>query len=366
MKRKISNEEIEKDLAVLREALKTVKKSTSVEKALNNIIEHVKVQEDEFRKPEEELKQAKFFTNLIIDSSTLPIIITDRNWKWIKVNPAFEDLFGYKVEEVLGKSNYELPIWTPEEYKRCSNIITPLLEKEGLGKPVELETLCKTKDGRDLNILLKEVFLEEGVSKEIGFIGYLLDMTELRKREAELKDVISTFGLVLSRASEGDLLVRVEPSSISEEYRPIGDSINSMIASFNRMIDTIKRVSEGVTNKAERMATTSEETTISIQEIAESVKVVAKEAAKQSAAAMNQATVAEEIIEDMKAVAKEAAKQSTAALNQATAAEETESALEEQTRSSEELSTIGQELLNLSEDLLDALKPLKVKPIKQK
>jgi PAS domain S-box-containing protein len=142
----------------------------------------------ELRKQEAELKRAKLFSDLIIDSSTVPIGVTDRDWRWIRVNSAFENLFGYKAGEVLGKSGHELPIWIPEEYEKGAKEVTRLLEEEGLGKSIEVETLCKTKDGKDLNILLKEVFLEEEVYKDIGFVAYLIDITELRKREEELQE----------------------------------------------------------------------------------------------------------------------------------------------------------------------------------
>jgi PAS domain S-box-containing protein len=197
------------------------------------------------------LKQAKLFRDLIIDSSTIPIIVTDRNWRWIKVNPAFEKLFGYKTEEVLGKSNYELPIWTTEEYKRCSDTVTRLLEKEK-GKPIEIETFCKTKDGRELNILLREVFLEEEVSKEIGFIGYLFDITELRKqeeelreREAELNQALASSRDVLDKvAQKGDLSARIDVKELSGKHKQIGRDINKIVGSLQDKIEELRKREE--------------------------------------------------------------------------------------------------------------------------
>jgi hypothetical protein len=89
--------------------------------------------------------------------------------------------------------------------------------------------LCKTKDGRDLNILLKEVFLEEEVSKEIGFIGYLLDMTELRKRQQEQANAVSSLSKVLSKTVQGDLSAKVDTKGWSEELATIGMAINTLI-----------------------------------------------------------------------------------------------------------------------------------------
>jgi nitrogen fixation/metabolism regulation signal transduction histidine kinase len=81
MKREISYGEIEKDLAELNKALKTVKKNATVEKALNNLIEDVKSQTNELQKHEEELKNEKAFSEFIIESSQLPIVVTDKDWK---------------------------------------------------------------------------------------------------------------------------------------------------------------------------------------------------------------------------------------------------------------------------------------------
>ena len=194
----------------------------------------------EIRKREEELKQTKLFSDLVIDNSTVPIIATDKDWKWISVNPAFEELLGYKAEEILGKSRRELPIWTPEEYEKAEDTANRLIEKEGTGKPIEFKTLLKTKDGRELNILMKEIFLEEEVSKEIGFVGYLFDITELQKREEELKKAVSTFGGVLAKAASRDLSARVESNAIGEEYRPIGENINSMIEATGKRAEELE------------------------------------------------------------------------------------------------------------------------------
>jgi hypothetical protein len=53
-------------------------------------------------------------------------------------------------------------------------------------------------------------------------------------------------------------------------------------------------------------------------------------------------------------------------MNQASATEGIEAALGEQTRASEEFALIGQELLRLSDNLLNTLKPFKIKAKKVK
>jgi methyl-accepting chemotaxis protein len=204
------------------------------------------------------------------------------------------------------------------------------------------EVLSKVSKGDltakvDLNTISREYKpIGEDINKMIS--ATQKNIEKLKNKEINLRNAISNFGSVLSSAAKGDLTQKVDLLKIPAEYCPIGDNINSTIASFNRMINTIKGASKDVSDKAERMARASEETGSAIEEIAES----------------------------MKAVAEEAEKQATAAMKQASAAEETQSALEEQTRASERLSTIGQELLHLSDNLSNTLKPFKIKPAKQK
>jgi hypothetical protein len=101
-----------------------------------------------------------------------------------------------------------------------------------MGKPIEFKTLCKTKDGRDLDMILREVFLKEEESKEIGFIGYLLDITELRKREEELREsrqlyyelVEGVNSIVLRMDGEGRLLSSI---GLQKNYSATPDTRSS-------------------------------------------------------------------------------------------------------------------------------------------
>ena len=141
-------------------------------------------------------------------------------------------MFGFSAQEVIGKSNYELPIWEPEEYKKLFEWVRSYLEKGGMDKHIDLETRCKTKDGKSLDIVLREVFVSGEVSKEIGFVGYLMDITELRKREREQASAISSLSKVLSKTAQGDLSARLDTKGWSEELETIGIAINTLLESL--------------------------------------------------------------------------------------------------------------------------------------
>ena len=455
MKSKISYEEIEKDIADLNGALKTLKKSASVEKVLNNIIANVRFQTDELRSREEELEKSRTYFQRFFNASPTPLTLIGLDGKRMDCNPAMERLTGRSkkeltnvpveatytkdeqalvrkklVDETIEKGHmydFETHFKRPDgtklpivancsllrgkdgeplfiiysatditditELKRKEEYINSLLysipnptsildlhgkriytskatedyfklprdkilgakaeelyDKGDVGKIREnmekgrhgytsCETVCTRGDGTKFPAILSFAPVKDKDGNLINVAFSATDVTELREREMNLRSAISNFASVLSGASKGDLTQRTNLSKLSEEYKPIGEDINSMITSFQGMMKTIRSASEEVTDKAERMAMASEETGMAIEEITESVKEVAEEAAKQSEAVL---------------------KQADAAMKQASAAEETEVALEEQAKSSEELSTIGQEMLQLSESLLGTLKPFKI------
>jgi anti-anti-sigma regulatory factor/cell fate (sporulation/competence/biofilm development) regulator YmcA (YheA/YmcA/DUF963 family) len=74
------------------------------------------------------------------------------------------------------------------------------------------------------------------------------NITELRKREEELKHAVSNFGSVLSTASAGDLTAKVDLSSVSEEYKQIGKDINKMISVTEKNITELRKREEELTS----------------------------------------------------------------------------------------------------------------------
>ena len=206
--------------------------------------------------------------------------------------------------------------------------------EEGKIKEKSFEEIYRVKNRETF---VKETYRPIKYKGENVVLVGALDITDLRKREMNLKSAISSFGSVLSTTSEGDLTQRIDLFKISKEFRPIGEDINTMISSFQSMINAVKNASEEVSNKAERIATVSEETNMAMEEITEGMIDIAEEASKLSEMVL---------------------KQSDVAMKQTSAVEESEIAIEEQTKASEELSTIGQEMLVVSNDLSSILKKL--------
>jgi ABC-type phosphate transport system auxiliary subunit len=114
MKREISYEEIEKDLAEFRKVLGSMKENreqvvktmetqiiktmetneSKIEKALANLIENIESQATELRKQEAELADSHGFTNALLDKIPVPFILVNENGKWEKDTTIHRDSLG--------------------------------------------------------------------------------------------------------------------------------------------------------------------------------------------------------------------------------------------------------------------------------
>ncbi len=150
------------------------------------------------------------------------------------VNPAYEKMVGYAKEEIIGIGIPDLPFIDSDsmvvvkerqtEFTEGSSYDIPLRRKNG-----EKRLFCST-----------QAPLKDAKGNAIANVHILVDVTEERKREGELKNAVSTFGEVLSSAASGDLTAKVPLETISEEYSQIGEDINKMILATEKNIDEMR------------------------------------------------------------------------------------------------------------------------------
>ena len=142
----------------------------------------------ELRKREEKIKEINAIDKFIFANLPDAYMLTDKEWRVLKVNKAFEEITGYKKEEVIGKTSYEFPA----EYKRGRNSLwgdedelkrmTELCAKTPPGGVIHEITQWRTKHGEPRTIYLTEIFLPEKISKTGGWVAIAKDLTELHKK----------------------------------------------------------------------------------------------------------------------------------------------------------------------------------------
>lgn len=115
----------------------------------------------------------------ITDLSPVAMVLLDENSNIIEVNKKFEELFGYKESEIIGKNLNKL-IVPPSEIENGETLDN--IAKKGGYFDVERKRL--TKDGRSISVLISGQPLELG--DKIGVIGTYEDITELKKLQDKL------------------------------------------------------------------------------------------------------------------------------------------------------------------------------------
>jgi PAS domain-containing protein len=93
----------------------------------------------ELHKSKEALKTEKTFFSTLVETIPDMIAVLDENGKWIHVNPAWEETWGYKPEELLGKTCMDQPFELPGTREEIEERIKLRLQKLSLGETITEE-----------------------------------------------------------------------------------------------------------------------------------------------------------------------------------------------------------------------------------
>ena len=134
----------------------------------------------ERKRTEETLRESEARYRLLLESSPDPVVVYDVHGAAQYVNPAFEQTFGLRRDELLGK-----PIdFVPEEsWPETRAAIGNMLK----GDKIQLfETRRKTRDGRTLDVQLSSTLFFDRDGKPAGNIVTLRDISARKRAEREL------------------------------------------------------------------------------------------------------------------------------------------------------------------------------------
>ena len=126
------------------------------------------------------LKEAEAKYRAIFESSKDMVFITSLEGKFIEINQAGVEMFGYESKEELMKTHVRDSYLNPEERKRFQNEIA----QEGFTKDFEVK--LKRKDGTPIDVLIT-ASVRRGPSGEIlGYEGIIKNISDRKKMEEEL------------------------------------------------------------------------------------------------------------------------------------------------------------------------------------
>ncbi|MDM7914946.1 MAG: PAS domain-containing sensor histidine kinase, partial [Candidatus Eisenbacteria bacterium] len=185
------------------------------------------------------------------EDSTDAIVVTDREGKILTANPAWLSLYGYRLEEVAGRSTsiVKSPHTTPEMYRYMwSKIGDP---SQGFWKG---EIVNRKRDGTEVPVLLTITPIRDRDGGIAGYTGIGIDMTERRRAEEmrELYEMVVRHDL---KTPLGSILALAETlregyaGPLDERQRDLVSRIVGSALRMREMIETgldLKRFERGV------------------------------------------------------------------------------------------------------------------------
>ncbi len=129
---------------------------------------------------EEALRRSEERFQLAFHSSPAGLTITRvADGRFTEVNQSFLDMFGFRREEVIGRTSTELGMWTPEQR---SKLIEMQLATGGLRGS---ELVAFSKSGTPVDILFSSAPID--IDGELHHVTTMVDITSRRAAEAELR-----------------------------------------------------------------------------------------------------------------------------------------------------------------------------------
>ncbi|MFA5801990.1 MAG: PAS domain S-box protein [Thermoleophilia bacterium] len=137
--------------------------------------------ENALKASEERLRKSEALYHDLVETAQDLIWQCDAEGRYIYLNKAWEDVFGYKIDEMLGKKFTDFQ--TPENAERDMKEFARLMKCNSVKG---LETVHKSKNGREIHLVFnaKVMFDEEG--KPAGTRGTAYDITDTRNLEQQL------------------------------------------------------------------------------------------------------------------------------------------------------------------------------------
>lgn len=151
-------------------------------------------------KAEEELKAIKEQLESFLNQTPDGVGMLDVEGKVVRMNKAFERLFGWSVEEIIGKALPTVPDHLIAEFEAQHREVL-----EG-GHVLGFETKRKRKDGTMLDISMSLLPVRDGSGAIVGFAGILRDITEQKRVERLLRESEAKYRFIAENMTD---LIRI-------------------------------------------------------------------------------------------------------------------------------------------------------------
>ncbi len=184
---------------------------TLLEEMADNLAHGIHSLRDRVKKSraEQVLKEREKELSTIIDNHPEALFTTDQDHRILLVNLAFEHMFGYTAENVIGHTT-DLLCNDPNQIEECVKLQKQFLSKSDSSQtPLSLDIEYKRADGSSFigATIVAPVINSKG--QQVGIITTIRDITQLRAQEEEIRKLSAiaekTDDIVFIAGQEGEL-----------------------------------------------------------------------------------------------------------------------------------------------------------------
>ncbi|MDY6964616.1 MAG: PAS domain S-box protein [Halobacteriota archaeon] len=153
----------------------------------------------------EELKMANAFSGGILDSMLDGMIVVDLQGNVVTVNKAYEEMTGYRSDELIGRFGPNIPTIKPEDRRLILDVIDEVIKKGNSG-PKELIGL--KKDGAEIPTSFTASTLKNEEGKIVALFAIIRDISETKRTEEMVKESQRKYSTLIERANDGVVVVQ--------------------------------------------------------------------------------------------------------------------------------------------------------------
>jgi diguanylate cyclase (GGDEF)-like protein/PAS domain S-box-containing protein len=135
---------------------------------------------------EEVLKQGELVAAATIEGMSDGVMLVNMSGEIIYVNKAFEELLGYKADELMGTSALKLPTYSKSKDRtKAQGYLKKVIEKSS-AKPIDMSAI--TKDGEEIPINFTASVIKDAQGNPQTLVAVIRDTSERKRAEEALCD----------------------------------------------------------------------------------------------------------------------------------------------------------------------------------
>ncbi|MEP3444074.1 MAG: PAS domain-containing sensor histidine kinase, partial [Flavobacteriaceae bacterium] len=175
---------------------------------------------------ETKTKESEELLSTLIDNLPINVYIKDKESRKILVNKTECDYIGTTAKHIIGKSDFDLYDPKIAQISRDEDLEVMRTLKPMVG----IETINIRKDGRSTNFLTSKIPLKDSDGKAYGLIGMSMDITHIKQKEDELRNLIN--------------ITAIQNKKLTNFAHIVSHNLRSHSANFSMLLDFLVREEE--------------------------------------------------------------------------------------------------------------------------